>query len=65
MWSCGNRDHLVILAHSSAFASQVPSRLPGTAVGVSGECRTDEKRQKQKLEGDQKVKADWDSEQGC
>lgn len=30
-----------------------------------GECRTDEKRQKQKLEGDQRVKTNWDLEQGC
>lgn len=63
MWSCGNRDHLVILVHPSAFVSSVPSRLPGIVVGVSGECRTNEK--KQKLEGDQRVKTDWDLEQGC
>lgn len=60
-----NTDHLVILARPSAFVSPVPSRLPGIAVGVSAECRTNEKRRKQKLEGDQRVRTDWDLEQGC
>lgn len=65
MWSCGDRDYLcvTILAHSSSACVLPAPSLPVPVVGVSGEYRTDEKREKQKLEDDPVVKADWDSEE--